>query len=587
MSQIQTGMRGFGKTVFTGMEIEEFQFEVLDIMPNFRAKRDLILVRLLGEKVEHTGVVAGMSGSPMYIDGKLIGALAFSFGLFSKEPIAGVTPIEQMREILDRERVRSQELAIRQGFNHNYLEVAVGAQKFDWDVFIPPHFETLRSNRSVTTQFYPLETPLLFSGFQGASLALSERMFGGLGFKVIHSGGSFSTSLPMSDAPLEPGAAFSVVIVDGDIGLQATGTVTYRDGDHVFGFGHPFLNFGAVTLPMAKTKILTTLSSFMSSFKMSALTEIVGTLHQDRSTGVMGVSGEEAHMIPFHLTFRSHFQDESEFNFRIAEDRSLHSLTPLVFTIVLNSAIESARLSRGNQTLKLDGEIKLEGHDPIHLQNYYAGSAMSFTSDASLASGEIAATVGAILSNNFEIPKIERVDLNFEVRHKSFIGQVLSIEVSKTTVSPGDEIRIAVQIKEFQGQKHIVRHTLTIPDEIEARRIALYVGSGSLLTQLEVRTSPQKYRPKKFKQLVELLEKRRKNNFLFFQIKRRDKGVLVQGEALPGLPPSILTIMNSQKSTGNVIALRYRVLKEESVPVDYAISGGRTIWLRVKPKDNE
>ncbi|NIR47140.1 hypothetical protein GWO43_01440, partial [candidate division KSB1 bacterium] len=535
LNQVEPGMRGFGKTVFSGREIEKFEFEVLEIMPNFRAKRDLILVKLLGDKVEHTGVAAGMSGSPVYIDGKLIGALAYRFGVFSKEPIAGITPIEQMLEIFEREKVREQELAQKRGFNELYFDVATAVREFNLTDFIPPQLQKPKSQDAASNRVTPLEIPLLFSGFENGSMHVPSEVFSGLGFKVMNYGATFSEGEEVFIEPLEPGSAFSVVIVDGDFGIQATGTVTYRDGDKIMGFGHPFFDFGAVDLPMGKAKILTTLSSLMASTKISALTEVTGTLHQDRSTGVMGVRGESPNMIPVQLTFRSKLQDKTEFSFRIAEDRSLYSITPLVFSIVLSNALESARLSRGGQTLQLDGSIKLLGHEPIKLQNYYAGSGSStLVTDASQATGEIAAILGTILTNNFEAPRIEHVELNFEALLKRLSATVEKIEVDRTIVRPGEEMNLSVYLREFQGKEHKVQQRIQIPEEVTSRRLALYVGSGDRLTKLEVRASPRKFKPQNFSQLVEQLEKRRKNNVLFFQIRERDKGLLVEGEELPG-----------------------------------------------------
>ena len=252
VDQIKPGMRGTGKTVFAGTEIEEFEFEVVEIIPNFKAKRDLILTRLIGEKVEYTGVVAGMSGSPMYIDGKLIGALSYSMGIFMKEPIAGVTPIEQMFEILEQEKVRPEELAAIRGFNESYLAIAAGTREFSLEDILPLEFKQANTKTS-SVRINALDTPLIFSGFENSILELCSTIFDGMGVQVLNGGGTY-TNEKVDLGPLEPGSAYSVVIVDGDMGLQATGTVTYVDGNQVLGMGHPFLNSGALELPMGKAK---------------------------------------------------------------------------------------------------------------------------------------------------------------------------------------------------------------------------------------------------------------------------------------------------------------------------------------------
>ena len=581
VSDIRTGMMGIGKTVFSGTKIEDFDFKVIDIIKNFKPRRDLILVQLVGEHVEHTGVVAGMSGSPMYIDGKLIGALSYRMGLFQKEPIAGVTPIAQMMEIFAREKSRPEELAAARGLNEDLMDMAVGARDFDLQALLPPQFKTTTRSASKAS-LVPLEIPFFFSGFESNFLDLSTGLFERMGLTVQQSGGTETSVNQLMPSTLKPGSAYSVVIVDGDLGIQATGTVTYTNGSQVLGMGHPFLNSGAMGLPMGEAKIVTTLSSSMASTKMANLTNIVGTIHQDRTTGVMGVTGEAPAMIPVNLRYSSKFQEPGEFRFRVAEDRSVRSLTPLIFNIVLTSALESARLSVGDQTLTLNGKINLQGDKAIDLNNYYAGSKPSdFLTDGVQVAGDVASTLGALLVNNFEIPKITSVDLNFQALPKKKLAIVERMRLDKTVVRPGDNLTITVFLQEYQGEMHRVKRTIKLPENLNAGRISLYVGSGSSLTHLEARTTPQKFKPQNFNQLLNLLNNRRKNNFVFFQLRARDKGILVSGEELPNLPPSILSVMQAQKASGSVLTLRDRVLSEEKQQVDFAVSGGRTVWLKV------
>ncbi len=583
VAEIKPGMRGFGKTVFTGSEIEEFEFEVLDIIPNFRSQRDLILVQLLGAKVEHTNVVAGMSGSPMYIEGKLIGALSYRLGLFNKDPIAGVTPIAQMLEILETEQVRAAELAANRGFNRDFLEMAVGARAANLQDLIPPYIALPGSDSQRLGDFVPLEIPLLLSGFEPSALKISSEIFGNVGLQPIQGGSVSGRGEDRDGGMLQPGSAYSVVLVDGDIGLQATGTVTHVEGDQVIGMGHPFFNSGAVSLPMGQARILTTISSLMASTKMSALTDIIGTVHQDRTTGVMGVSGEGPKMIPVQLSFEKQFGEAIRFDFRIADDRSLYSLTPLLIGLVTTNAIESARLGNSNQTLKLKGQINLKGYEPVRIENYYAGSTpQAFLIDAIEASSEVAAIVGAILTNNFETPEIESVVLHFEALPRKFLALIDRIEVDRATVQPGDEITVTAFLEEYQGVRHQVQQKLLIPERIRGRRLNIYAGGGSALTRLQTQSSPQKFRPQNFSHLLRLLNDRRKNNFVFFQILLPDDGISIDGDELPALPPSVLSVIKSQKSSGSIVATRDRVLLEESIETNYSVSGGRTVGLKIE-----
>lgn len=587
LDEITPGMRGVARTVFAGSDVQEFELEIINILPNFSAKRDLILARLIGDTVEKTGVVAGMSGSPVYVDGRLIGAISYSMGVFLKEPIAGITPIEQMTEIYEREKVWNQEMAYGRGFNPNFLDMAMGVKALDWQHFIPPGLQRLRERRAAPGWIQPLSVPLIFSGFLPEMVRFAGDLFDGLGFEIMQGGGVTGTSNPETDfADLQPGSAFSLVLVDGDFGLQATGTVTHRDGGRILGMGHPVFDNGAVDLPLGKARVITTVPSLMFSTKITALSEVVGTIHQDRTTGLLGILGEEPGMIPVYLTYRSEFQSPVQYSFRLADDRSIYSFTPLILRIVLGNALRSARLAAADQTLRLDGKIVLENHEDITLENYYAGGLPeTFLTDALEATGDLAAVLGALLSNEFEVPRIEAIKLNFHALPKKRLATIQRVEVEKTVVQPGDELSIRAVLKEYQGEEVFIDRTLKIPETVSSKVVTVFVGSGDTLTQLERRTKPQKFKPNTFQQLIELLDQRPKKNELYVQLYVRDSGLMVETEELPTLPPSVLSVMNTRRATGDIVALRSRVLVEDKTQLDYSVLGGKTVRLRVKPKD--
>jgi hypothetical protein len=539
------------------------------------------LVKLIGEHVEHTGVVPGMSGSPLYIDGKLIGALSYQLGLFQKDPIAGVTPIADMLAIVEQDKHRDREMAAKKGLNPNFVAVAAGLAAASYENLLPAYLSAPAESQ-VASEIRPLQMPIYASGFESAALQLSSELFGRQGFAVYQGGGGTSGNTSVQASDLRPGSAYSVVLVEGDYSLQATGTVTHVDGDRVLGMGHPFLNAGAVGLPMGQAKILTTLSSLMSSTKMASLTNLVGTIHQDRTTGVLGVTGKQPQMIPCRIRLSSDLFGTSEFEFSLAEDRSLHSFTPFLFSIVLSSSLESARLSLSNQTLVLNGAIHLKNGEQVPLQNYYAGSTPAkFVTDAIEATGEVAAILGTLLSNDFESPHIAGIDLNFTILHKKYLASIQSVELDKTVVRPGEKVKVTVHLKEFQGAEHVVRHTIEVPSTLKERRVSLVVGSSDTVTRLEHRISPQKYRPENIKQLMHLLNSRRANNYVFFQLRARNAGVVASGQELPGLPPSVMSVMNTQRASGNMQILRERILSEDAVQVDFSVSGGKALLISV------
>jgi len=584
VDKIKPGMQGVGLTVFAGDTVEEFKFEVLDVIPNFRTKRDAILVKLFGEKIEHLSVAGGMSGSPMYIDGKLIGALAFQPILFQKDPVAGVTPIAEMLEIFDLEAARDEEMAYNRGDWTELVDMAIGASSVDIEALRPP----ILANRTAVDSrlgMKEISAPLMLSGFNNAGLALATGAFEAAGFEVNSGGSATFENMQGEPKPLQPGDGYAVVFVDGDLGLQATGTVTYVENGRVMGMGHPIFNSGAVGLPMARVKIITTLASLMSSTKMSTLTQINGSIHQDRLTGVMGIEGESARMIPVSLKIKSKFSQLHSYNFRVAADRSINSLTPFLFAIVINNALESSRMSTRNQTLRMSGQVSLKGREAVALENYFAGAPNGLLTDAIQAAGQIAATIGALLANSYETPEIESLELNFEVLPKQNLAFISKITADRATVIAGGKVKITTYIKEYQGKERQISHSLKIPEDINAKRIKLYVGSGATLSQLESRISPHKFRPKNFEQLIKIIDEQRQNNFVFFQVRQQDRSVTIAGEEMPGLPPSILSVIRSQRTSGAMSTTRERVILEEKVKTNYAVTGGKSLTLNVKPKN--
>jgi hypothetical protein len=583
VKEVRPGMVGVAKTVFAGTEIEEFQVEVLDIMANFFPKRDVILVKLLGDRAQHTGVVAGMSGSPVYIDGRLIGAIAYRFGQFPKDPIAGVTPIESMLEVAERDRFREQELATAPGGGTEYLNVALGFTPPTWEVFVPAGLRKV-TQAYANSGLQPIETPLLFGGFSSSVLSTCRDLLGSLGFQVMQSGaGSSRDGDPI---PIEPGGAVSGVILNGDMSIAATGTITYRDGDRILGFGHFLFNNGAVSLPMGQARILTTLASFMSSNKMAVTTDIIGTIHQDRTTAIMGIIGRQPEMFPVQVAHRSSLGGEEEFRFRVTSERSINSLTPLFLRVALLNALESARLAAGAQTTVVKGSIRLKGYGEVVLDNFYAGqrftSFVGFLNDALQSTGEVAAALGSLMLNDFEIPKVEAMDVMFKTIPGQLRATVEKVWYDKTEVEPGDTLNLTIFLQRFQGGSEIIRQKIEIPKSVTSRLVSILIGGGPSVQQWERRVAPRKYKPQNFRELVDLLNERRRNDRLYIQVQELDRGALVDGQELPALPPSVLSVMNSNKTAGSVTSLRYRLVGEKAIPVDYAVSGLRTIRLKVK-----
>ena len=584
LAQVKPGMKGTAKTVFSGTQIEEFGIEVLDIVKNFYPQRDVILVRLTGERVRETGVVGGMSGSPVYIEGKLVGALALRFGVFQKEPIAGVMPIEGMLEILGKEERRDQELPSTRGGGFSYWDAAFGLKNGSAkDVILEP-LQGLVSRRSENTFLSPIRLPLVFSGFRTEVVQACEPILTNLGFVAIQ-GGNSPRSDTASTEPILPGSAVSEVLLDGDMGIELTGTVTWREGNKILAFGHGGLEGGAVSLPLGRARILTTLSSLMSSEKFPLMTEIIGTVRQDRTTGLLGVLGEKAEMIPVQVHCISSSGEQKIFRFRIAQERTLNPLTPFFLRAALINALESGRLAGGDFSLAVQGQIHFENKAVVKFDNFYSSietpGFFSPMSDVLAATNDIASVVAALMMNDFPSPNITQVELSFRSIPGKKSAKIESLWYDKTTVRPGETVTLILNLQPYQGKRVKLVQPIQIPETITENQVTILVGSGPSISQAEQRVAPQKFRPQNFGQLVELLNMRRRNNLLYIQTKIPDQGALVEGKELPELPPSILAVMDSKKTSGNSSLLRERVLQEKQLPVDYALSGSKSIRIKV------
>src|SRR5512146_1657789 len=390
-SQIHTGMRGVAYTVFEGVKPEPMDVEVLGILRGQNGpKGDIILVRLHGTKPEYTGVVAGMSGSPVYFNGKLAGALAFRIGEFSKEPIAGITPIEEMLEINALDKSRPAE-----------TPVSTAAKS-----------ETTKTSgpgaTGLTNLLTPIETPLVFTGFTAEAVNRFAPQFAAAGIVPVMGAGSVSNE--KQPEPLQPGSAISAILVRGDLNIAATCTVTYMDPKRLLACGHPLLQFGAVDMPMTKARVLATLASPLNAFKIINTTEPVGSFVQDRHTGILGRFDRQPEMIPVTLNIHGTAQPKT-FHYEVLNNSKL---TPVALMATLFSALQGVNEYGENTTYRLQGRIKVNGYPDVGLQNMFAPG------DAGTPTGVmLAMSLGdrftRIYQNPYEKARIAGVNLDVDV----------------------------------------------------------------------------------------------------------------------------------------------------------------------------
>ncbi len=579
-SEVKPGMTGTARTVFYGEHIEEFGVEIIRVMTDFYPGVDVILARLLGEKAEKNGVVSGMSGSPVYIDGKLVGAVAYRFGQFMKEPIAGIMPIETMFDILGKEKRRGVETSKRNGAVEDFMHAAlVGADEAFWTRLLqPPGRETAAPN------FRIISSPLVFAGFQPELLRPYESLFTGMGFTPTFSGGAGGSKTIKSS--FEPGSAVSIVFLSGDLSIEATGTVTAVGDNKLLAFGHQLFNFGPIRLPLAGAEVYATLPSIMGSSKMTTATAIVGAFVQDRMSGALGDLTVQPKMIPVSLQIESPFHDRTSFSFNLADDPSFNNLLPFYLRIALIQAMNAARLAGELNSSYLNGAITLADGRKVELNDFFTSRQtfgfLASGQDLVSASDLVTVLLGALMVNDFASPQVAGVDLKVRTVPDAHYAMVESVWQDKTIVKPGDDLTLSVRLRDNKGKSQKITRQIHIPENIAGKRLTVIVSSGSSLSRYEMQVNRDKFVPRSFDHLLKILAKRRKSQNLYIQVRALDSGLIVDGEEMPGLPPSVLNVMNTRSSGGVSKRLRDRVIYEAAIPMQDVILGAKRLSLQIE-----
>src|SRR5262245_43894365 len=436
VSELHPGMRGVAYTVFEGVKPEAMEVEILGVLRNANGpKSDLILVRLRGEKPEWSGVVAGMSGSPVYVDGKLVGALSYRIGEFSKEPIGGVTPIAQMLEINELDRSLPSE-SLRG--TAPATEVSKTAAPGNAAKSVQGYSQVLR----------PIETPLVFNGFSAETLQHFAPQFASVGITPVMGAGSMSGE--KQPEPLEPGSAVSAVLVRGDMDIAATCTVTYADADRLLACGHPILQFGAVDIPMNKARVMATLASPLNAFKIVNTTEFVGSFVQDRHTGILGRFGKQPAMIPVKLNVHGGTQPK-QFNFEVMNNAKL---TPLLVMASVFNSLQGMNEYGEETTFRVNGKIGVAGYPDVAVQNMFPpndGGAPA----ALIAALSLGERFSRVFDNPASTPEIKGVDLDFELVRDRRTARLETARTDVTEARPGDDIVIEAALRPYRGERMV------------------------------------------------------------------------------------------------------------------------------------
>jgi len=567
LSQIKPGMKGEALTIFAGDQIEKFDLVVIGVMPNFLAPREsIILVQLVGPKVEHTGVVAGMSGSPVYIEGKLAGALSLKLGQFAKEPLAGVTPIENMLSL-----PVGQPAAIHAEGpqNNNGTQSASLAPQFE----LPPDWAT-RTGIPGGSFLTPIASPLVFSGFSGEAIRQYESVFAGFGMAAAQGG---SIDARPDDRDIRPGDMVSAVLLEGDLSLNASCTVTMIVDGRVYVCGHPLFGFGSVQMPMARGRVLTTLSSDLESTKIVNVGGTIGSFSQDRVTAVVGSLGASPKLIPIEMTVTTPDGDK-HLSFRMMSNPKL---TPILMGLAaLNGLVQNPVYGEGT-TLRLTGGIDIAGHSSVSLENLFTPTD-SFIPDGMSVAGAVQGVFQRIFSNQFETPQIERVTLHMEALPDRRQTTIEGVWLDKSEAQPGDKVNVKVQLRPYRGSPVIRDVPITIPEQaVRGTSMQIQASDSATLNRMSI-VSGSQANLQNLEQLISVLNRERRNNRLYVTLLGPSPTMVVQDKVMPNLPASEINLLDQRGGPANSQVVRESSGGEWSLPLEQLVQGSASVTIQIK-----
>jgi hypothetical protein len=579
LEEVRPGMVGVGRTVFHGTELEDFKVHVLGVMRNvIGPKRSLILARLEGGPLAKTGVIAGMSGSPVYVDGKLMGAVSYSLGQFSTEPIAGITPIAEM---LDATMMGGPARATRPvsiSIPASPAELLAiwsrdlnRAQPFAGD----PSQVLVMSGASsdltpVGAMLRPIAVPMTASGFDASVLDPLSPSLTAAGFVPMSASQAQGARVSATaDRPLRPGDAVGVGLLTGDFELGATGTVTHIDGDRVYAFGHPLYNLGPTEFPMTRAVVQVVLPSLMASSKLASFGEVIGTVHQDRATAIAGRLGPAPSLIPVTITLNSDRAPSKTFNFGVVRD---FTFTPLLTYLSVANVLTSYERGAGPASYAIRGSASIKSQGELSFEDIFTGE-----QPAGGAAAYVAGPLAALLKNSGEQVDVEKIALTIDATEQQRSARIERVWLDTTRPRSGHTAIVNVALRSVRGEEIVRKVPIEIPANLS--------GSLQLIVADAARTTADDRRDtrgadmQRVSQLMRTFNRARRNNRIYVRLTSPDSGAVVNGEPMAGLPPSVLAVMEADRNSGTVGTLRTMTRGEWELALDFAVTGSRQLTL--------
>jgi hypothetical protein len=585
LKDIKPGMQATAWTVFKGNTPEPVPVEIIGIWQNAMGPRQDVIVGKMGGKAIATGVAGGMSGSPVYVDGKLIGAVALRLSQFSPDAICGITPIESMLEIQDLDRSVPNDARTPDKIP---AKKAAAAAEMPGDLYarmvsagVSPSF------KPESMMLTPIETPLVFSGFTQQTLATYEPLLQQMGITAVQGGASATklTAKPVAgwENALQPGESVTGVLVSGDMSVTGLGTVTYNDGKHVLAFGHQFFDLGPVDMPMTKGDILTILSSSYQPNKMGNATDVVGALKQDRFTGIMGELGAEAPVVPVHVRVRA--MDDQE---KVIKERDLNfnifvqqKWTPFLMSATLSNSLQQMNLYADEMTYRMTGDVVLDGSPNIHVSTMIAPGELPVPLPTVLA-GWWGDKFNKLFLNPVNMPKLKSVNATIDLLPARRVMFIDNAWTPQTEVDAGTEIPVKVYLRPYRGE--IVERTVNV-------KIPAGMPKGEhriLFTDAETldRTQENALRSTRFidiPETVSLLNQERSNNRLYVALVESRPTYYADDKTLPDLPPSVINVLQTQRTANRSLSgTPDSTQVQQSIPFDQVVVGNYSLRITVK-----
>ena len=563
------GMKGYGFSDFgDGKGVQRFEVEIVGLLKSYAPKQDLIIARVAGGALEKTGIIAGMSGSPIYVDGKLVGALAYGWP-FSRDAICGITPIQSMLDI------RKAPAAPPVPIGGAATKASAFVSAFRDRSFASPFSALLAPLKAEPASAgpAPLPLPVSWSGSVRAGKLFGE-IAESAGWLVAPAGASSSgASGSASAARLEPGSAVAAVLLSGDMVLSATGTVTWVDGNSVLAFGHPFLSMGPVDMPMASADVLTVLPSLYRSFKFATTGPVLGSVSQDRSTGILGNFGGAPKMVPVTIRLSSEDLPTQTFHFEVVHNSML---TPILLAVACDNVLTTLEKRAGERTIVWKSAIDTPDRT-VRWDSVFSGLGAKDDAISSLA-----LLTNFLMANEFRDLPIRGVEVEIAHSDRLQSARVVHVEAQKERVHPGETVPVWVDLEDFRGGPRRVVLDARIPDDAPPGPMTVFVGDGNAATAYDLSLFPPD--PHSLDQVLDFLGRVRPANTLNLIAYRPAPGALVNGEALAGLPPTRAAILHDRAPGDGTPDLAYLRLQSESVEQPVPVAGSARLSLEVLPR---